>query len=298
MINTATYDGEESVIENALLNPRADYETGSQTEMLSNSLQGIERDYETTYGRYWHGYVVLLKPLLLLLNYKNIRWLNTIVSCILIAIILLGFVKKFGGYKYAASFMFAILFLNPVVMRASLQFNTAFYVIMVEYIVALYWGDKLEEKGNFKYLFLISGILVSFLDLLTYPIAAMGMLLVLQFLLFEDTLKNNITRAIKSGVIWLIGYIGMWAGKWVVASLFTKENIIENAIEQVIYRSGTSTGVEGWEFSWKGLFSSNFNWILAENAIIFKMALMVLFAAIIALLVCKNAIIKVKSTFF
>ena len=108
------------------------------------------------------------------------------------------------------------------------------------------------------------------------------MLLILQFLLFESTLKSDILRAVKSGIMWLVGYLGMWSGKWIMASLLTSENIIGNALSQAVVRSGTSSGVEGWEFSWIGLFKGNFRWILRENAIIFKMSLIVIFAAVIA----------------
>ena len=296
MIATAVYDGEESLIEKALLNPRIFYEEGSSTWILASSLMGVENSSEVTYGRYWHGYLVILKPLLLLFNYNNIRWINTVVGCTLIAVILVGFVKRFGCYKYALSFIVAVLFLNPIVMRASLQYNTVFYAIMLEYIVALYWGDRLEQKGRFKYIFLISGILVPFFDLLTYPIAALGMLLILQFLLFEDTLKNNIIMAVKGGVLWLVGYLGMWGGKWIVASLFTDENIIADAINQVILRTGISADTYGRNFLLNGIIQNLF-WLRAENAILFKMTVLVIIAAIAALLICKIAKIKLKPAF-
>ena len=47
-----------------------------------------------TYGRYWHGYLVILKPLLFIFNYYQIRWLNTIIGCSLISIIMIGFYKN------------------------------------------------------------------------------------------------------------------------------------------------------------------------------------------------------------
>lgn len=297
MINTATYDCERSVIEKALLNPRAGYEEGSQALKLQDSLMGVEIDREITYGRYWHGYLVILKPLLLLFNYHSIRWINTVVGCALIAVILLGFAERFKNYKYAFSFLAAVLFLNPIVMRVSLQYNTVFYVIMAEYIIALYWGDRLEQKGRFKYIFLISGISVAFFDLLTYPIAALGMLLILQLLLFEDTLKNNIIRAVKGGVLWVVGYLGMWSGKWIVASLFTDENIIADAVNRVIYRTGTGTGINGVELSWRVLFEKNFLWLHAQNAILFKMAVLVIIAAIVVMLIRKKATIKLNPAF-
>lgn len=42
----------------------------------------------TSYERYWHGYLVVLKPLLLVFNYGQIRILNGIVMAILVLLIL------------------------------------------------------------------------------------------------------------------------------------------------------------------------------------------------------------------
>lgn len=69
---------------------------------------------------------MILKPLLFIFNYYQIRWLNTIIGCSLISIIMIGFYKKFGSCKYALAFAASVLFLNPVVMRGSLQYNTVF----------------------------------------------------------------------------------------------------------------------------------------------------------------------------
>lgn len=42
-------------------------------------------------------------------------------------------------------------------------------------------------------------------------------------------------------VSWGIGYVGMWSSKWVIASVFTGENIIYDAFGAIAYRSGYFT---------------------------------------------------------
>lgn len=294
MINTAIYNGNEGLVDKALLNPRIDYEEGTQTRKLVNALQGVSGGTTFTYGRYWHGYLVVLKPLLVLFNYYQIRWINTLVGCILISMIILGFYKQFGGYKYALAFIASILFLNPLAMRSSLQYNTVFYIILLEYILVLYKGEELEKKGKFDYIFLFSGILVAFFDLLTYPIAALGMLLILQVIMFESSFFKNILRAVKTSIIWIVGYLGMWCGKWVVASLLTKENIIADAVGEVLFRTGTKTNVDDWIFSWRELFRGNFIWIFGENAVLFKMFVIMIVAGTVVLLVSRKLQIRWK----
>ena len=298
MLNIATYDCSENIVSGALLNPRSLYTgTDSPTEQLVNAINGVTPDSEGTYARYWHGYLVVLKPLLLFFSYSQIRLLNTLVVCSLIAVILCGFYKRFKTHKYSLAFLGAVLFLNPVVLTASLQFSTVFYIILLEYTAALYWGDALDKKGKFNFIFLLSGIFTAFFDLLTYPIAALGMLLILQLLLFNDTIIRNVLRAVKSSVCWIFGYLGMWSGKWIVASLLTEENVIANALHAVTFRTGTSSGIEGWDFSWGGLFRSNFGWLVGTNAILFKMFMIILIVGVFFLLITKKVKLNIDLPF-
>ncbi|MCC6095227.1 MAG: hypothetical protein LIV24_09470 [Eubacterium sp.] len=86
-------------------------------------------------------------------------------------------------------------------------------------------------------LFFFSGVFMVFVDFLTYPFAALGMLLILYFLFYSNSLKNNILTLIRLSVSWLIGYAGMWAGKWLMATCITGENILKDALDQAEERS-------------------------------------------------------------
>lgn len=295
MIQNAIYNGNESTLDKALLNPSAGYAEGTETQSLEKVLKDIPEDYHIEYGRYWHGYLIVLKPLLLILNYSEIRWVKSMVACFLMTIIFFLLYKRFRNYKYSIAFFASVLFLNPIVMRASLQFNTVFFVILLEYIAMLFKGDQLKKQEKTEVLFLISGILVAFVDLLTYPISALGMLLILQDIMFDEPLKKRVKQAFAGLVCWCLGYSGMWAAKWGVASVFTGKNMIKNAVEQVAYRSGTDIGIDGWEFSYKGLFKGNFNWLLnSSNALLFKMFLGILIFTIIVFFIKKEITIKVN----
>lgn len=293
MIQTAIYNGTESFVDKAMMNPRISYEGSSIIENLEKTVNNERGGVRTTYARYWHGYLIILKPLLLLFNYSSIRWINTVVSCFLVAVILIGFYKYFKDFRYALAFTSSIVFLNPIVMRASLQFNTVFYVIMFEYIIALYQGEMLEKTKKFNLIFLLSGILVAFFDLLTYPIAALGMLLILQFLMFESNIVNNITRMIKSSIIWGMGYGGMWSSKWIIATLLTGENAISDAIENAKFRTGTNVG-SGSTFSVLGMLKNNFFWFDGQSAILFKILILTIIMVVIILCLMKKIKIEIN----
>ena len=45
-------------------------------ESLVDYLHGVEQPREVEYSRYWHGYLVVLKPLLFLTSFNSIRLIN------------------------------------------------------------------------------------------------------------------------------------------------------------------------------------------------------------------------------
>ena len=54
----------------------------------------------------------------------------------------------------------------------------------------------------------------------------------------EDTLKDIVVLFIKSVVAWGIGYIGLWASKWVIADLIYGTDIVKLSIQQILVRMG------------------------------------------------------------
>ena len=299
MINIAMHDVENGTISDALLNPCIWYEDST---CMSDSLQKIclgdlEESYSDDYARYWHGYLIFLKPLLFFFNYYRIRWINTLTGCVMVSAVLLLLYKRFKSCKYSIAFLLAYLFLNPIIMRASLQFSSIFYIIGIEFIAALVWGDRLIQKNRFCYLFLLSGIMTAYFDLLTYPAAALGMLLILQLLMKNEKFSKSFFRAVGGALMWLLGYAGMLAEKWIIAELITGESVISSAMDEAIYRSTAYVAdFEGGNFSWAGLFSMQFSWLSDENAILFKMALIAFAAGIIMVLVTGKVKIVINAS--
>ena len=67
MLGNAIYAGSGAPLHDALVNPRMEFTPGDSVpvDSLSRYAQGAEDGRQVTYARYWHGYLVFLKPLLL-----------------------------------------------------------------------------------------------------------------------------------------------------------------------------------------------------------------------------------------
>lgn len=243
MLLTARYEGTESIFEEALLNNRYTVNGLMDSEVLAVEAGGEQLDGTiSNYGRYWHGYLLYVKPLLMMLNYGQIRYLIGGVQFALLAAVLYLFVKK-QKEMHVIPFLAAYLFLNPAALSLSLQYFPASVLTMLQFVVILLNEDKYRNNlTRWIYHFFIVGCLIAYFDFLTYPLLTLGMPLV--FLLAENkkTLKESIIFFIGSCGAWGIGYAAMWGSKWVLGSLMTTENIIADAIGNVLFRVGAGEG--------------------------------------------------------
>lgn len=241
MLLTARYEGTESVFEEALLNNRFTVNGLMDSEVLAAEATGEELDGDaSSYGRYWHGYLLYLKPLLMMFNYGQIRYLIGSIQFALLTAVLYLFVKK-QKENHVIPFMAAYLFLNPAALSLSLQYFPSSVLTMLQFVMILLKEDKYRNNPmRWIYHFFIVGGLIAYFDFLTFPLLTLGMPLV--FLMAENikSLKEDITFFVGSCVAWGIGYVAMWGSKWILGSLLTKENIIADALGSVLLRVGAT----------------------------------------------------------
>ena len=233
MLNIASFNDEDlSVIEKALLNEH----NGFSVEGLENAVNGGDVSINI-YGRYWNGYNIFLKPLLLIFDINGIRILNFILQAILVGLICLFMWKKCK--KLLIPYLLSLISISPFVVSMSMQFSSVYYIFNFVILFILIFYDKLNKNDNFKYVFLISGILTSFFDFLTYPLITLLMPLIMLFYMKNNDLpsiKQKLLYLLKLCVFWAIGYIGMWVSKWVVASIFTDFNMFQDGLLKVFDR--------------------------------------------------------------
>ena len=227
IFNTATFKGTGNVVEDAMLNYYVQFEGQGIVESYTNSFDDNVYDsaHKVPYPRYWHGHLAYIKPLLMFLNTSEIMVLNMVVQFALLLLVAAKMVAKYGPKRFIV-FLIPVMVINPVTAAQSLQYSQIYYVILLHMAILVSF-DAALNKPTVYYLFLLNGILVAFLDFLTYPIVALGVPLI--FVLCVDERYDKFVELIKLSAAWGVGYAGMWAGKWVVASVLTGTDVIENA---------------------------------------------------------------------
>jgi putative flippase GtrA len=230
------YNGEKtSYIEQAMLNNRLQY--NSPPETLSHDLADAKVE---PYTRYWHGYLVFLKPLLSIFNLKQIRIIDSVMQGVLLATLLLLLYKR--GYKFLIiPFLCAYIFISPLTVAISLQYSSNWYIVLIGNIVYLAFQDKIIKHNLHYILFAVVGALTSYFDLFSYPIITMGLLLVIVISTEKLSFWKAVQKVLACGLSWMFGYAFMWIAKFVCAAIVLNSlDIFENARGAVEHHQGFS----------------------------------------------------------
>lgn len=197
------------------------------------------------YGRYWHGYQIILRPLLLFFTYSDIRQINMILQLALV-FIFVYILAKSEDRILIIPFFGMYIFLSPISLFSSLQFSSCFYIMMLALITLFALKEYLNNTTR-NYLFLLTGIMTAYFDLLTYPFITLAVPLIAylgsdceRLFTDENRGKDGVKDTFFYTVSWCFGYVGMWASEWIIASVLTEKNVLANAIQQIKYRSGYS----------------------------------------------------------
>ena len=209
-------------------------------------IEGVPYVEYEAYSRYWHGYGIIYRLLLLFLDYHRIRLLNAAVQ---IGLMLLLCWKMYRGGDRSRGMILPLLIsyamMAPAVMWMNLEYSLGFYISMFALLAMLILHRKgdLREKEDMVLLF--SGICTAYWDVLTYPMAALGIpLLAACFLDPEEKMCKTLIRTVRLCFFWGMGYGLMWISKWAIGTVLTGQNVFAEGISTFLLRTGSEADGE------------------------------------------------------
>lgn len=233
MLMMAANNSDKSDFKNAFSNPFYNDNDQSYSYNLKQNVQeGIISNQE--YSRYWNGIETILRPMLMMFNYMEIRYINAIIIFMLLFYTISN-ISKYLGKKYMITFGIAITCMGFYIIPMSLQYSSVFVISLIASNMTIFLYNKNKEK-LIPYFFFIIGGVTSFFDMLTVPLITLGMPLIIAILLSEEKIIDNIYLIIKISILWIIGYVSVFLAKWVIASIVLNKNVITVAIEQIFFR--------------------------------------------------------------
>lgn len=221
-----------------------------------NSLKAIFEGKSTDdmflhmYARYWHGYLVYLKPLLMVFDWSQIVVLGVVLQLCLMAVLIICSVRR-GQAGVGIATVAGFLFMKPTLVLISLDMSVCWIITLGALLTMVLKHEKLERGETYPELFLMIGILVAYFDFLTYPVVTLGFPLCIYFMMQKsDTLKRKLQKLVGYSICWGGGYAGMWGMKWLIADLTLHTGTIRDAAWSIIGRTeaigGRSRMNGGW----------------------------------------------------
>ncbi len=172
------------------------------------------------YPRYWHGYQVVLRPLSILFQVQEVRYLGMLTFYLLFFWSAYLVAKK-TGVPCAMLYVLTIASGYLGVVATCFQYLTSFYVLFAALIVLLRRYGEVPDM-NVALFFFVVGMAENFFDFLTYPIITLGIpLIVLLWIRAREEgadVADNLKLTVQTSASWGFGYALTWVAKWILAA--------------------------------------------------------------------------------
>ena len=203
--------------------------------------------HSISYQRYWHGYLVFLRLLLLVFNVTELRVVRLLILGAVL-LYLLKLLKRSLGIKAMFGMLAIFVLYEFYSIPASLA---SFPVTLITMLFLIFLLKKVGQKGKaihfeklYKYFFIV-GSLVNFVDFLSIPLVSLGLPLLIILMKYNEVQRQtnariNAKKCVKfvlaASAIWLAGYALTWVAKWVIFMIYTNQFDLSHIISQIGFR--------------------------------------------------------------
>lgn len=198
----------------------------------------------TTYFRYWHGALCLLRPLLCVWSVPTIR--RALGVCLLLMNVVLGILLWKKKQKELFGLYFLGLFSIKIwVAVCSVEYIMAF-ILMTAMTICFVVHEEAEDGKIFQ-LSIISGALTCFFDFLTVETVTITVPLLFLIVIRQNagrlgSWKKELGFTAASGSLWALSYGGMFLGKWLLAAAIMGKRVFGEVVDTAGYRIAHGKG--------------------------------------------------------
>lgn len=250
MLNIAYSVDSSDPIRSSIRTIQHDGDENSADQILNLEKLFQKRDvHETVYERYWHGYLVFLRPLLAMTSYSGVRIVLSIMLFSIFGVFMYTSWKHLG-IRVTFGLLIGFVAVDFFWLGKSMQLSNVFMSGMSGALYLL--RRKKLTFSHASVVFFIVGGITSYLDVLSSPLVSLGLLLVVLVGLFRTIELKNVVFLCA---LWSIGYTSLWSAKWLLAERTYVPNAFSVGYKKVQDR--TMNGVDA-EFSRKNAVMRNF----------------------------------------
>lgn len=229
MLNLAIAQDASVPLESAITSPclKGTYDLDQMPSNLRRLADGSVLP-DTNYDWYWHGYLVILKPLLVFFDYGQIRWINCVLMLLLVVWTLVLVARKIGRAEMLL-LLAALLMMHYETVPYTMQFASVFFVTFLAIIILLSFPKWFFRSGHDYMAFFSIGAVTVFVDFLTAPVVSLGLPLLI-WLLYKNP-PDKARQVILFSVAWGLGYALLWMSKWAICAVSFDPLVLQHAAE-------------------------------------------------------------------
>nr|WP_277895185.1 hypothetical protein [Enterococcus lactis] len=195
------------------------------------------------YPRYWHGYQLFLRPLLLVMSLGSIRMIYAAVLFLLIGLTSYFLIKRSDIYL-AIALLISLVIGNAAIFFFSMQFSNIWILTLLSVLLFLTKPQLFKTNQQLFLYFFVIGSLANFFDLLTTPVISWGIPVIIIYYVTNkylmdkrSSLSKQVGSFVFTGIFWGLGYGLTWVTKWILSSIILNKNIVKDAINQILFRT-------------------------------------------------------------
>jgi hypothetical protein len=197
-----------------------------------------EEEINNEYGRYWHGTMVLLRPLLVFVPVQLIRVIFGVLITILQIAVICILVKR-KHIAFSVIYGISVLLVEPWMFFTSFEYSTAFLVASAAALIILLLKGRESDDVTMPF-FAAVGVVIFFMDFLTTEnltfTLPMMMLLLDRHPSYSG--KEGFISILKNGICWALGYAGMFFLKVVLLLVVAGKEVVASSVEEGFFRIG------------------------------------------------------------
>jgi len=194
------------------------------------------KDFKITndYSRYWHGNLVLLKPLLSFFTMKTIYNIHFVILSILFCILIFKLLQH--SKILAIAFTLSSISINLFLLANCTVLINTFYLAIITSLILIKKYEN-NNKNNIDLLLLITGMLTAYFDLLSCETITISLpLFIYIFLHLKDKKKIDYKLIIKIIMLWLLGYVTALLAKWLLLIIHYNGGLYDKIIKPMSIR--------------------------------------------------------------
>ena len=282
---------QEHRLESLIISPFYSDYANSEYQMIALLRERIEEEKEidTVYDRYWHGMQMILRPLFVFFNIVQIRIIMNVLLMGLLLFLIWNLWKK-EQKVLAISMIVAAVFISYPMLGMSIEYTAPFLIMP---IISLVCMKYFKDRNTVINVLLVSGMCCGFFDILTTETVAVVIPLAIVFCMRQKeeglySFWKELGFVIASGLVWGIGYLGVFVSKWILSSIVLGQNRFTQALSMMAYRQGAQVTAEsgsGLSQVWEAL-ARNLRLLLGFPLDMEYRTVLMIVAVIIGIIVC------------